>query len=202
MSGFTAADLAAAAARIAPVAAASADELNALDGQLGDGDLGITVSKGWAEAAAAELPADLGQAFLALAKAFQRASSSSFGTLVATGFMAAAKATKGREEAGWDEVGALLSAARDAMMARGKGALGDKSVLDVLDAAAEAASGKAEPGAILSAVDQATDQALEAFRDRPNRLGRARMFGERSQGLDDPGMRAFRRILDGLVADR
>ncbi|MEM8856540.1 MAG: DAK2 domain-containing protein [Pseudomonadota bacterium] len=196
--GFRAADLAKASDTIAAAASAAAPELNALDGQLGDGDLGITVSKGWAEAKATELPDDLGQAFLALSKAFQRASSSSFGTLMATGFMAAAKATKGREEADWVEVAPILAAARDAMMARGKGNLGDKSVLDAMDAAARAADGHTDPDALLPAVKTALADCLDHFRGEPNRLGRARMFGEKSRGLDDPGMLALQRMVDAL----
>ncbi len=198
--GFTVEHLRLAASRLAEAAEGAAEELNAQDGKLGDGDLGVTVRKGWQEIAqeAAELPDDLGKAFLNCSKAFQRVSSSSFGTLVATGFMSAAKATKGRNEADWAEVGQLMAGARDAMMARGKGALGDKSILDALDAAAKAAEGLDRPEQLLEAIDKATDAALAAFRDQPNRLGRARMFAERSIGLDDPGMLAFRRLLDGL----
>ncbi len=201
--GFTVEDLKQAAPRLAAAAEASAEELNAQDGKLGDGDLGITMRKGWHEVAeeAAQMPDDLSKAFLNCSKAFQRVSSSSFGTLVATGFMSAAKATKGRSEAEWSEVAGLLAAARDAMMSRGKGALGDKSLLDSLDHAAKAAEGLDRPDAILAAVDAAAEAALTAFRDKPNRLGRARMFAERSVGLDDPGMLAFRRLVAGLKGD-
>lgn len=198
--GFTTEHLRRAAAALADKAEAAAEELNGQDAKLGDGDLGITVSKGWREVAkeAEALPDDLGQAFLACAKAFQRVSSSSFGTLVATAFMSAARATKGRSEAEWSEVSGLLAGARDAMMARGRGSLGDKSLLDAVDAAARETAGLEEPAALLAAADRAIDEALEAYRERPNRLGRARMFGEKSIGLDDPGMLAFRRLLDGL----
>ena len=136
--GFTTSDLKAAAARLAAAARDAEAELNALDGQLGDGDLGITVATGWKEVAAegAAMPEDVGMAFLAASKAFQRVSSSSYGTLTATALMAAAKKTKGRTDIPWSEVPALVAAARDAMMERGKGALGDKSVLDILDAVA------------------------------------------------------------------
>jgi dihydroxyacetone kinase-like protein len=201
MAGFTTDHLRRAAARIAPAAAAAAEALNAADGQLGDGDLGITVSKGWAEIAASadRLPDDVGLAFLECAKVFQKVSSSSYGTLTATGFMAAAKACKGRTEVPFAEVSDLVAAARDAMMARGKGNLGDKTVLDGLDAIATATAGRSDPADILAAADTAMTAALDAFRDRENRLGRARMFGEKSRGLDDPGMLALRRVLDGLV---
>lgn len=199
--GLTASGLKAAAPHVAAAAEAAADELNTLDGKLGDGDLGITVGQGWREAAKA-LDAftadDLGQAFLACAKAFQRVSPSSFGTLTASALMAAAKRTKGSTDVAWSEMPALVAAARDAVMERGKGALGDKSVLDVLDAVAKATAGLDEPQALLKAAVAAADQTLADFRDKPNRLGRARMFAEKSVGLDDPGMVAFRRVLGGL----
>ena len=202
MAAFTTADLRHAAARIAVAAEAAAAELNVADGQLGDGDLGITVSKGWAEiaAGAGAMPDDVGMAFLDCAKAFQRVSSSSYGTLTATAFMAAAKACKGRTEVPYAEVSGLLATARDAMMARGKGALGDKTVLDAVDAISAATDGQSDPAALLAAADRAMTETLDAFRGRENRLGRARMFGDKSRGLDDPGMLALRRVIDGLIS--
>lgn len=201
MAGFTTADLRLAAQRIAAKAHQAAAELNAADGQLGDGDLGITVSKGWAEIAvgADGMSDDVGMAFLDCAKAFQKVSSSSYGTLTATAFMAAAKACKGRTEVPFAEVPGLIAAARDAMMVRGKGNLGDKTVLDALDAVAVATAGEVDPARLLALADQAIDATLGLFRDRENKLGRARMFGDKSRGLDDPGMLALRRVLDGLL---
>jgi dihydroxyacetone kinase-like protein len=196
--GITTSDLSAAAARLAATGEAAQDELNGLDGQLGDGDLGITVATGWKEVANETLPDDVGMAFLAASKAFQRVSSSSYGTLTATALMAAAKKTKGRTDVPWSEVPALVAAARDAMMERGKGSLGDKSVLDVLDAVATAIDGMDDPTAMRAAAAAAADGAMLAFRDRPNRLGRARMFAEKSVGMDDPGMRALQRLVAGL----
>jgi dihydroxyacetone kinase-like protein len=196
--GITTSDLRAAATRLAAAGDAAQDELNGLDGQLGDGDLGITVATGWKEVANETLPDDVGMAFLAASKAFQRVSSSSYGTLTATALMAAAKKTKGRTDVPWSEVPALVAAARDAMMERGKGSLGDKSVLDVLDAVATAIDGMDDPTAMRAAAVAAADGAMLAFRNRPNRLGRARMFAEKSVGMDDPGMRALQRLVAGL----
>ncbi len=196
--GITTDDLRTAATRLAAAGEAAQDELNGLDGQLGDGDLGITVATGWREVANETLPDDVGMAFLAASKAFQRVSSSSYGTLTATALMAAAKKTKGRTDVPWSEVPALIAAARDAMMERGKGSLGDKSVLDVLDAVAKAIDGMDDPAAMRAAAVAAANGALTAFRDKPNRLGRARMFAEKSVGMDDPGMRALQRLVAGL----
>jgi dihydroxyacetone kinase-like protein len=200
MSKIDSATLKSVMQRVAEGTAAAAAELNAADGQLGDGDLGITVSKGFAEAAAVELPADVGLAFLECAKAFQRVSSSSYGTLVATGFMAAAKGTKGSETLDVAAIPALVAAARDAMIARGKGELGAKSVLDSLDACAKAIDGASAEEMGEKAVSSARD-TLTVFKGRPCKLGRARMFAEKSTQLDDPGQLAFLRIVEAAFPE-
>ena len=188
--------------RIAAHMETVADELNALDGQLGDGDLGVTMTRGGRalREMLPTLPEDVGMALMACAQAMTKVSGSSYGTLLATGLLATAKATRGRTEVPWSEAAALLRAALEAMMARGKAALGDKTVLDALDAAAGAAEGKAEGAEILKAAAVAVDATLERMRGMQAKIGRARIFGERSVGLDDPGMRAFREMLRGLGA--
>ncbi len=198
MAGLTSAALKAGLERLAARMPAAAADLNAADGALGDGDLGVTLENGTRAMAEATLPEDLGQAFLALAQAMNRAASSSYGTLMATGLMAAAKASKGRTEIAWSEIGDLLDAARAQMQARGRSELGWKTVLDPLDAAAKAARGLDDPQAILAAARQAIDETIEAFRDRPAQTGRARIFAERSVGLDDPGMLALRHLAEAL----
>jgi len=192
--------LAAGLERIAGHMETVADRLNELDGQLGDGDLGVTMVRGGRELLKIlpTLPADLGPALMACAQAFTRVSGSSFGTLLATGLLSAAKATRGRTEVPWSEVSALLGGAQEAMMARGKASLGDKTVLDTLDAAWRAVDGLDAPGPMLEAAAAAVDATLERMREMPARVGRARIFADRSVGLDDPGQVAFREILRGL----
>ncbi|MFN4158057.1 MAG: dihydroxyacetone kinase subunit L [Gemmobacter sp.] len=188
-------------ARIADHMDGAADELNALDGQLGDGDLGVTMVRGGRAVRdlLPDLPADLGQALMQVAQAFTRTSGSSFGTLTATGLMAAAKALKGREAAHWSELPALLTAAFEMMRSRGKAELGDKTVLDTLHAAATATEGLTDPAQILAAAQAAVTATMDRMRDHPARIGRARIFGDKSMGLDDPGMRAFHHMLQGLA---
>jgi dihydroxyacetone kinase-like protein len=40
---------------------------------------------------------------------------------------------------------------------------------------------------------------MATLRGQQAKVGRARIFGERSAGLDDPGMLAFREMLRGLA---
>ena len=187
--------------RIAAHMETVADELNTLDGQLGDGDLGVTMTRGGRAFLdiLPTLPADVGMALMACAQAMTKVSGSSYGTLLATGLLAAAKAARGRTEVPWSETAALLRTAVEGMMTRGKASLGDKTVLDALDAAATAAEGKSDPGEILRAATAAVEAMLDRMRNMQAKIGRARIFGERSVGLDDPGMRAFRDVLHGLA---
>jgi len=177
-----------------------AEELNAADGKLGDGDLGVTMVRGGREvkAIAGDLPQEIGETLMKVAQAFTRVSGSSFGTLLATGLMSAAKATRGRPEVPWSEISTLLAGAEHAMRQRGKAELGDKTILDALDAAARGTAGLDEPQAILQAAKASVTKTMDAFRGKQAKIGRARIFGEKSVGLDDPGMLAFKHILDGL----
>ncbi|SOE16548.1 dihydroxyacetone kinase-like protein [Hoeflea halophila] len=173
------------------------DELNAADGTLGDGDLGVTLTRGMRAITQLkdDLPDDLGMALMQCAQAFTKSSGSSYGTLMATGLMSAAKALKGQTEFEVAQVSDLVAGARDKMQERGKAEIGGKTVLDSLDAVARATSGLDDKEAVASAAADAVDQALEEFRQKPATIGRARIFAEKSIGLDDPGMLAMQRIV-------
>ena len=195
--------LVAAIGRLQPAMEREAERLNAADAALGDGDLGVTMTRGMAlvAEAAPELPEDLGQALLRCAQAFTKSSGSSYGTLLATGLMAAAKATRGRSEVEVGDLAGLVAAARDAMAARGKAELGGKTVLDSLDAVATALEGVSDPGAAGAAAAGAARGALETFRERPATVGRARIFAEKSRGLDDPGMLAMALVVAAVAGE-
>ena len=177
----------------------AAPELNELDSRLGDGDLGVTLQK-CAHNVRAALPVapDSVQGILKSAsQACADASGSSFGTLLASGLLAAAKWLDGRslDRAALSE---LLSHAVEKLSARGGASLGDKTMIDSLHAIAQALS-QTQPQDDLAAVARnAAAKAIEEFRDKPNRIGRARMFAEKSIGMDDPGMVAVLRMAESL----
>lgn len=198
---LTVADLRAAIDRLVDAMARDFDMLNSADGALGDGDLGVTLTRGTKamQEAAPGLPDDLGQALLACAQAFTRTSGSSYGTLMATGLMSMAKALKGRMGVEASEVSALIAGARDAMQARGKAELGGKTVLDSLDAMAGATAGLSDPTAVAAAAADAAARAQAALKDKPATVGRARIFGEKTIGMDDPGMIAMTAIAAAIA---
>ena len=189
-----------AATKIAQLMEESADELNAADGLLGDGDLGITMVRGFREIIEVRdsLPDDVGMALFQCAKAFTKSSGSSYGTLLATGLMSVAKKKKGQQEIQVEEISALLNDALDAMKQRGKAELGDKTVLDVISASSQAAKDQSDGISVLKAINDAVTSTIDEFRSRQSKIGRARIFSEKSIGLDDPGMLAFGKMLEAL----
>jgi dihydroxyacetone kinase-like protein len=193
----------AALARWCDALEAAAPELNALDGRLGDGDLGTTLSKCAANVREllAEPPASLEATLKACAQACARASGSSFGTLLAVGFLTATKTVGPRDALDRDALVEVLAAVQQALSQRGGAALGDKTMLDGIAAitgALQACEADAKPLALKEGAVQSAASALDAFRQLPNRIGRARMFAERSIGLDDPGMVAVLRMAQAL----
>jgi phosphoenolpyruvate---glycerone phosphotransferase subunit DhaL len=179
---------------------AHAGELNSLDGALGDGDLGVTLSRS-VERFGVVSPTsdDVGMLLLEYAKLFTGTAGSTYGTLVATGLMAAAKQTKGCTAVSWSEVSSMLGAAGTAMAARGKSQLNDKTVLDVIESARVATENIGEPTQLVSAVADAVKATIAEFRMRPFKQGRARIFGEKGIGMDDPGMIAFQHVVESLL---
>ena len=174
------------------------EELNTLDAALGDADLGGTlasISKS-VQKEIETLPDDLGEALLRVVKAFSRTSGSSFSGVVMAGVMRAGMRLRGRDALNADELPALLRECVTTMSERGGAKLGDKSLLDGIAAIATALEGGG--GDLAAEADRAVASALDAFRDQPSKIGRARLAGERSIGRDDPGMVALKRMMEGL----
>lgn len=171
------------------------DFLISLDGKVGDSDLGITMSKSFA--AAAEAVAAEGEAagiskLLRTAGAtMARTAPSTMGTLTATGFLRASKATEGADALGTAEMAGFWRAFRDGVAERGKAKLGDKTLLDVLDPIAVTLEAQAESGAslaeALAATSAVAEQALEATKSMLAQHGKAAAFQEKTIGLQDAG---------------
>ncbi len=194
-------DLRAAITRLTAAMERDFEALNAADGALGDGDLGVTLTRGMRAITelAPTLPEDLGQALLACAQAFTKTSGSSYGTLMATGLMSMAKTLRGKTSVDVADLPALIAGARDAMQARGKADLGGKTVLDSLDAVAKATAGQTDAALMADTATQAARQALDDMRGKVATIGRARIFGEKTIGMDDPGMLAMTAITAAIA---
>ena len=109
--------------------------------------------------------------------------------------MALTKETAGKSELEVADIGPLLATALTALKARGQSNLGDKTALDSLEAIRAAVAEQSEVLELYEAAASAAEDALERFKNKPNRIGRARMFGEQSIGVADPGMVSVVRII-------
>ncbi len=80
------------------------EELRELDAKVGDGDLGVTVqlmAKALVEFAASEAETDIGRLLMQCGMAVNRANPSTFGTIVASGFMGAGASVVGKTSWAW-----------------------------------------------------------------------------------------------------
>lgn len=144
------------------------------------------------------MPDTLDGVFKIAAQACAKASGSSFGTLLAQAFLGAAKWVPPRTTLSRTDLAALLAQTVQAMSARGGASLGDKTMLDALDAISKALDAAADDADLRTVAREATTGALAELRGKPNRIGRARMFAEKSVGMDDPGMVAVLRMTEAL----
>jgi len=201
MNGLTVTLVRSSFTKIAEKLEASADELNALDAVLGDGDLGVSLVRG-ARSVVAELPGlpeqDCGASLTRCALAITKISGSTCGTLLASGLLSAAKNAMGKSLIEWSEIPAMFASAVAAISRRGKCELGDKTILDAVEAARAAIDGLSDPRTMILAADKAAAEAIDRMRPKVSRQGRARIFPDRSAGNPDPGMVAFKRILEAL----
>jgi len=179
---------------------ACSNELNDLDAKLGDGDMGTTLAT-ISRALRPEmenLPDDIGACLSRVVRVIGRTSGSSLSAVVMTGFHRVAKATRGQASIPWPELAELIELGVNAMQERGGAKLGDKSVLDGLAAIAKALAKEIDHTAFASVAEAAVAQAIAEYRDKPSRIGRARLAGDRSIGQDDPGMVALMRIIEAI----
>ena len=181
---FSSADLAESLARVAAVLDEKRDELCRLDGVVGDGDHGLAMADGFAAGAkAAAAGGTLADVANAAAKALLNAVGASSGPLYATALMRAGKAAGARAAMPLDETRALIVAMCEGIVARGKAAEGERTMVDAWAPAARAAG----EGASFAEIRGAAEAGAEATKQMIATKGRTSRLGERALGHIDPG---------------
>lgn len=187
---------------------AEKDHLTALDGAIGDGDHGITMSLGF-NAVTTELSSmDLDHAeacdvFITAATAFLNAVGASTGPLYASAFLKAAQALKNDETLSIACQVSMIEAMTAGIQERGKGQRGDKTMLDAwipaTEAAIEAHSRGTDIPELWTRITQAAQVGANATRSMVATRGRASRLGERSLGHMDPGAASAVVILQAMM---
>ena len=171
----------------------SYDDFNAADGKIGDGDLGVTILHGLEEVNnnISKFSDDMGANFMLCSQAFVKRSGSSFGTLIAFSFMNISKNLKGKTECNHDDIVSIFETALKTILERGKTNLRDKTIADSLDLIIKNLKTNQNYSEVFKS---ATKQALEDFKGKKIKIGRARMFEDKTKELDDPGMYALNKL--------
>ena len=171
----------------------SYDDFNSADGKIGDGDLGVTILHGLEEVNnnINKFSDDLGANFMLCSQAFVKRSGSSFGTLIAFSFMNISKNLKGKVECNHDDIIVIFETALKTILERGKTKLGDKTIADSIDLIIKNLKDNQNYSGVFKL---STKQALEDFKGKKIKIGRARMFEDKTMDLDDPGMFALNRL--------
>jgi dihydroxyacetone kinase-like protein len=179
--------------------------LTKLDSEIGDGDHGNNMHRGFQaaveqlEAADPSTPSDvLKTVSMALIGKVGGAS----GPLYGTAFLRASTALSGKEEVSAEEVAEALEAALGGVKQRGKAEAGDKTMVDALEPAVEAAKGAAGDGSVAGvfrAAAEAAKEGAEATVPLTARRGRASYLGERAAGHQDPGATSTYLLLDAAA---
>ena len=191
---------------VAAIFAEKKEALCNMDAQMGDGDLGLTMDKGYgALPALLQENMEAGDIGKTLMKGGMKMSSlvpSTMGTLMSSGIMEGGKALKGKDAMGPRELADCLTAFAAGVQKRGKCQPGDRTILDALDAGAQAAAKAAEEGGDLSAVIAAAcegaAQGVEATKDMVPKFGKAAVFAAKAKGVPDQGAMAGLYMLQGL----
>jgi dihydroxyacetone kinase-like protein len=203
MASIRLSDLQGMVSRVREIMEAERDHLIKIDGEMGDGDLGITMVKAFNAAdefMKSQEDGDLGKTLMQMGMQMNKAAPSTMGTLLATGFMRAGKAIAGKSELSVADLAEAFDAFVNGLMERGKSKPGDKTIIDVMQPAAEAlkAAGDAGPSDAFAAAYEAAAEGLEKTKELKAQHGRPAYYQEKTVGKPDPGGTAGLFMMQGF----
>jgi phosphoenolpyruvate---glycerone phosphotransferase subunit DhaL len=179
--------------------------LTKLDSEIGDGDHGNNMNRGF-QAALERLenadPATPADVLKAVSMALISKVGGAAGPLYGTAFLRASTALGDKEEVSAEDAAEALEAALGGIKQRGKAEVGDKTMVDALEPAAEAAKEAAGEGSVAEVLRAAAGAAKEGAKSTvpmTARRGRASYLGARAEGHQDPGATSTYMLLDAAA---
>lgn len=169
------------------------DFLNDLDSKIGDGDHGLSMSRGFnAVMETIEKSPDLTISDM-LTKGgmqFNEATGSTIGILIFSTMRAAGLAVKDKETLDLKDIQNMLQASIEAIKKRGKASRGQKTILDSLIPSLEyleIQKNKIGESLIIKGMIKKAFEGAESTKKLESQIGRAKWFSDRSVGVMDPG---------------
>lgn len=182
------------------------DRLNQLDGVIGDGDHGVSMTIGMraVEKTLQQLDASstLDEVFLRAGTAFSNATGGAIGPLLGGMWTNASRQLKDCELFGVGEAKVLFFAMEENVVKKGKARPGDKTLLDALHPAVESVLGSnaRDLAPMLREAANAGAEGARQTADWVARIGRSSRLGKRSLGHEDAGANSMALILT-VIAD-
>ncbi|HLL78593.1 MAG TPA: dihydroxyacetone kinase subunit DhaL [Ktedonobacteraceae bacterium] len=192
--------------RIADALHENAAYLTQLDSAIGDADHGTNMDRGF-RAVRDKFPTmasmDSSSQFKTVGMTLVSTVGGASGPLYGTAFLRASAAVANKQELEAADIVALLEAFLGGIIARGKATTGEKTMVDALTPALDAAKTAANAGASLADVTAraaaAAEEGMKATIPMLATKGRASYLGERSIGHQDPGATSSWLILRALA---
>jgi dihydroxyacetone kinase-like protein len=179
--------------------------LTKLDSEIGDGDHGNNMNRGFQAAlerledAEPSTPADV---LKAVSMALISKVGGAAGPLYGTAFLRASSALGDKEEVSAEDAAEALEAALGGIKQRGKAEVGDKTIVDALEPAVEAArdaAGEDSVAGVFRAAAEAAEEGAESTVELTAKKGRASYLGARAAGHKDPGATSTYMLLDAVA---
>lgn len=183
------------------------EELCELDANMGDGDLGLTMSKGFGEMPhllQENLVEDnIGKSLFLAGSKMASVVPSTMGTLMASGIMEGGKHCNKKEWMEKEEMLDFLHGFYEGVKKRGKCEPGDRTLLDAMYAAYQNAKEHfadcTDCGDVLQLAVEGAKQGVEATMEMLPKFGKAAVFASKAKGIPDQGAVAGLYFLQGLA---
>ncbi|WP_427833977.1 dihydroxyacetone kinase subunit DhaL [Actinobacillus pleuropneumoniae] len=181
------------------------DFLTQLDTEIGDGDHGLNMQRGFNKALekiATVSDKDIGTILKTVGMTLLSQVGGASGPLYGTLFIKGSQVANGKEQLTFEELVSIFKAGVEGIIARGRAEPGDKTLCDVwlplLDELAQADHSQPEAVLLNQAVEKAENFA-KATVPMTAKKGRASYLGERSVGHADPGATSSYYLIKALA---
>ena len=175
-----------------------------MDSIMGDGDLGITMSKIFVAAFEQTVDFegnDIGKLLMQSGMMMAKTAPSTMGTLMATAFMEAGKLLKSREVMEVADWSLFFDGMKAGIAKRGKTAVGEKTIYDVFSPVSDYVKSNSYESELSLFRDLApyAQECLEKTADMEAQHGKAACYGEKSKGHVDAGATVAYLLIDTLL---
>ena len=169
------------------------DFLNDLDSKIGDGDHGLSMSRGFKTVMkTVEKSPDLSISDMLIkgGMQFNEVTGSTIGILIFSAMREAGLVVKDKETINLKDLQNMLQASIEAIKKRGKASRGQKTILDSLIPSLEyleKQKSKIDESLIIKGMIKKAFDGAESTKNLESQIGRAKWFSDRSIGVIDPG---------------